>query len=276
MSRKTLHIVAGPTAIGKTAHAIEKAVALACPIISADSRQLFKELTIGVAKPSPEELNKVQHFFINHCSIHDNYNAGLYATEARLLINTLFKDFDNIVICGGTGLYIKALLKGLDPLPPQNTELRQRLQSALDNNGIEALQTELKDLSSSVYHQIDLQNPQRIIRAIEIILAPEIEANPLPNFEFDFEVNKMLLEMERPELYQRIDHRVDLMIEQGLEQEVKTLVAYQSLNALQTVGYKEWWPYFEGAYDLKTVINKIKQHSRNYAKRQITWFKHQF
>ena len=276
MSTKTLHIVVGPTAIGKTAYAIEKALALACPIISADSRQLFKELTIGVAKPSHDELNKVQHYFIDHCSIHDTYNAGQYATEARILINTLFKDLDNIVICGGTGLYIKALIKGLDPLPPQNPELRQRLQSALNNYGIEALQTELKDLSASVFHQIDLQNPQRIIRAIEIILAPNMEANPLPNFEYDFAVNKLVLDMERPELYQRIDKRVDLMIEQGLELEVKSLLAYQSLNALQTVGYKEWWPYFEGAYNLETVIDKIKQHSRNYAKRQITWFKHQF
>jgi tRNA dimethylallyltransferase len=276
MLKKTLHIIAGPTAIGKTAYAIERALALNCPIISADSRQIYRELSIGVAKPSKEELNLVKHYFIDHCSIHDNYNAGQYAVDSRLLINELFETFNDIVICGGTGLYINALIKGLDPLPPQNPELRQRLQSQFETHGIEVLQSELKQLSESTFQTIDQNNPQRMIRAIEICLSTPISNTILPKFKHEFEVNKVVLEMDRDSLYSRIDNRVDQMIEAGLEQEVINLMPLKDLNALQTVGYKEWWPYFEGHYSKEQAIEKIKQHSRNYAKRQITWFKHQF
>ena len=276
MASKTLHIVAGPTAIGKTAYAIERALALNCPIISADSRQVFKELSIGVAKPSQEQLNKVQHYFIDHCSIHEAYNAGQYATDARQLINELFGTLNDIVICGGTGLYIKALLNGLDPLPPQNPELRQRLQNNFETHGIAALQTELQSLSEIAFQQVDHNNPQRLIRAIEIYLSPPVTNTSLPKFTHEFEVNKLILDMDRSLLYQRIDNRVDQMIDMGLEQEAKNLIEHKDLNALQTVGYKEWWPYFDGSYSKAEAIDKIKQHSRNYAKRQITWFKHQF
>jgi tRNA dimethylallyltransferase len=251
-------------------------LALNCPIISADSRQVFKELSIGVAKPSQEELNKVQHYFIDHCSIHEAYNAGQYATDARQLINELFGTLNDIVICGGTGLYIKALLNGLDPLPPQNPELRQRLQNNFETHGIAALQTELQSLSENAFQQVDHNNPQRLIRAIEIYLSPPVTNTSLPKFTHEFEVNKLILDMDRSLLYQRIDNRVDQMIDMGLEQEAKNLIEHKDLNALQTVGYKEWWPYFDGSYSKAEAIDKIKQHSRNYAKRQITWFKHQF
>ncbi len=270
---KRLIVVVGPTAVGKTDKAIELALLHQCPIISCDSRQVYKELNIGVAKPEPAQLEKVRHYFISNKSIHEDFDAGKFAMEARLCINELFQTYDNLIICGGTGLYLKALLDGLDNLPGKDEQLRAELDEIYKNEGIKALQERLLELNPTVYHQIDIQNPQRLIRAIEIASGTKTEGIQLPEFEFEFETEMVKLDMDREMLYNRINKRVDLMIEAGLETEARALYEHRHLNALQTVGYKEWWPYFEGEYELNTVIDKIKQHSRNYAKRQLTWFR---
>jgi tRNA dimethylallyltransferase len=275
MSERRLIVIAGPTAVGKTAYAIELAKSVDAPIISADSRQVFKELNIGVARPSIEQLKEVKHHLIAHTSIHKPYNAGIYAQEARHLINQLYKTHKTIVVCGGTGLYIKALLNGFDPLPPSDENLRHELEVNFAEYGIEYLQERLKALSDDLYNKTEALNPQRLIRAIEIGSAKELPKNDIPDFEFEFETEYKVLNMERLLLYDRINKRVDEMLEFGLEKEAKDLEAFQTLNALQTVGYSEWWPYFRGENKLDFTIDKIKQHSRNYAKRQETWFKHQ-
>lgn len=275
MSDKKLTIVAGPTAVGKTAFAIELAKKLDSPIISADSRQVFKELNIGVARPSEEQLSEVKHYLIAHTSIHQPYNAGVFAKEARMIINQLFEKHDNLVVCGGTGLYIKALINGFDPLPPSNEKLRQELEEIYASLGIEFLQEKLKSLSVDLYNKTEILNPQRLIRAIEIGSAEEVPVSDIPDFSWEFETEYKVLTMDRNELYDRINRRVDEMVEMGLEKETKDLEEFQELNALQTVGYSEWWPYFRGENKIEFTIDKIKQHSRNYAKRQETWFKHQ-
>jgi tRNA dimethylallyltransferase len=275
MSDRKLIVVSGPTAVGKTAYALELAKQLNSPIISADSRQVFQELNIGVARPSIEQLNQVEHHLIAHTSIHNPYNAGIYAQEARNLINELFETHKTLVVCGGTGLYIKALLSGFDPLPPSDEKLRLELEENFSVYGIEYLQEKLRNLSIELYKKTENLNPQRLIRAIEIGSANEVPKNDIPDFNFEFETEYKILKMARPELYDRINKRVDEMIEIGLEKEAKDLEKFQNLNALQTVGYSEWWPYFRGENPLDFTVDKIKQHSRNYAKRQETWFKHQ-
>jgi tRNA dimethylallyltransferase len=275
MSDRKLIVVSGPTAVGKTAYALELAKQLNSPIISADSRQVFQELNIGVARPSIEQLNQVEHHLIAHTSIHNPYNAGIYAQEARNLINELFETHKTLVVCGGTGLYIKALLSGFDPLPPSDEKLRLELEENFSVYGIEYLQEKLRNLSIELYKKTENLNPQRLIRAIEIGSANEVPKNDIPDFNFEFETEYKILKMARPELYDRINKRVDEMIEIGLEKEAKDLEKSQNLNALQTVGYSEWWPYFRGENPLDFTVDKIKQHSRNYAKRQETWFKHQ-
>lgn len=272
---KRLIAVLGPTAVGKTDQALELALEHQCPIISCDSRQLYTELNIGVAKPDEAQLAKVKHFFISNISIHEHYTAGRYAADARHLINELFEEYDTLVIVGGTGLYIKALLNGLDQLPERNELLRTELEQLIASEGIEALQQRLKDKSPDLFERTEIQNPQRLIRSIEIAEGITIKNLEIPEFKHPFELETVVMEMDRDKLYERINLRVDQMVEAGLEAEAKDLYEWRHLNALQTVGYSEWWPYFEGEYDKKTAIDKIKQHSRNYAKRQITWFKHQ-
>ncbi|MDI1233976.1 MAG: tRNA (adenosine(37)-N6)-dimethylallyltransferase MiaA [bacterium] len=271
---KKLIVITGPTAVGKTAHAIGLALLNKSPIISADSRQVYSELGIGVAKPDAEQLAKVKHYFIDHVSIHDHYNAGRYAKEARELINQLFLTHDTLIICGGTGLYINALINGLDILPDRNDALREELQTIYNSEGLLGLQFQLKNLNPSKYESMDIQNPQRLIRAIEIEKSEAPAASNLPNFEQTFETEYIQLEMSREILYTRINQRVDQMIAAGLEAEAKAMEHLQHLNALQTVGYSEWWPYFRGEVTREQVIDKIKQHTRNYAKRQLTWFRH--
>ena len=272
---KTLIAVLGPTAVGKTDKAIELALAHQCPIISCDSRQLYTELNIGVAKPDAQQLQTVKHYFISNISIHEHYTAGRYAADARHLINDLFEQYDTLVIVGGTGLYIRALLNGLDQLPERNEGLRVELDQLLASDGISALQRRLNQQSPELYERTEIQNPQRLIRAIEIAEGKTIKNQEIPEFKHPFTLETIVMEMDRDKLYERINLRVDQMVAAGLEEEVRALYQLRHLNALQTVGYSEWWPYFEGEYDRKTAIDKIKQHSRNYAKRQITWFKHQ-
>lgn len=275
MNPKKIILLTGPTASGKTDLAIETALKTGAEIVSADSRQIYRELNIGVARPTVEQLNTVPHHFIATESIWHDYNAGTYARDARITINQLFERLDTIVVCGGTGLYIKALMKGLDPLPGKNEALRRELELRLDTEGLPALQEQLRQLDPERYTRTELLNPQRLIRAIEIALTPAPGKSDLPAFTHRFETEIIILNPERGLLYERINRRVDMMLEAGLEQEAQNLYACRHLNALQTVGYSEWWPYLEGKTGIGDVVDKIKQHSRNYAKRQITWFRHQ-
>lgn len=275
MSPRKLIAVLGPTAVGKTDKAISLALEHQCPIISCDSRQLYKELNIGVAKPDEEQLATVKHYFISNISIQEHYTAGRYAADARHLINDLFDVYKTLVVVGGTGLYIKALLNGLDQLPERNEGLRLELEKILEADGIEGLQKRLQEKSPEMYAKTEVLNPQRLIRAIEIAEGTSIRNTDIPSFRHTFELETVVMEMDRDTLYQRINLRVDQMVEAGLEEEAKGLYDSRELNALQTVGYSEWWPFFQGEYSRDKAIDLIKQHSRNYAKRQITWFKNQ-
>ncbi len=268
---KTIWLVCGPTASGKTAIAIELAQQHSAEILSADSRQLFAELNIGVARPSPEELSAVPHHFIGHVSVHETYTAGRYAREARAFMDDYFKEKDSLVICGGTGLYIQALLEGIDRMPVPE-EIRSEVAALLQNEGLQAAAGKLLALDSELAEQTDLNNPRRIQRALEWVLSgrPETVANPLPK---DWKVHKLAPEWPREELYERINRRVDWMMEAGLWQEAELLYPLQHLNALHTVGYREIFDCMDGQISKKEAIEKIKQHTRNYAKRQLTWFR---
>jgi tRNA dimethylallyltransferase len=270
---KKIWLIIGPTAAGKTDFSIRLAKKLSCPILSADSRQIYKELNIGVAKPTQSQLDEVNHFFINHVSIFDDYNVGKYVNEARQLINELFQTYNDIIVCGGTGLYINSLINGIDVLPSKNEALRNELNLFIETNGIELLIEKQASLLSPKL--IESKNPQRIIRAIEIGLQEKPVSEAMAVIEHPFEINIDFIDLPREELYQRINARVDQMIEDGLEEEALLLYKHKDINALKTVGYSEWWPYFEKEISKEIVVEKIKQHTRNYAKRQVTWFKNQ-
>ena len=270
---KKIWLIIGPTAAGKTDFSIRLAKKLSCPILSADSRQIYKELNIGVAKPTQSQLDEVKHYFINHISIFDDYNVGKYVNEARQLINELFQTYNDIIVCGGTGLYINSLINGIDVLPSKNEALRNELNLFIETNGIELLIEKQASLLSPKL--IESKNPQRIIRAIEIGLQEKPVSEPMVSFEHPFEINIDFIDLPREELYQRINARVDQMIEDGLEEEALLFYKHKDINALKTVGYSEWWPYFEKEISKEMAIEKIKQHTRNYAKRQVTWFKNQ-
>jgi tRNA dimethylallyltransferase len=270
---KKIWLIIGPTAAGKTDFSIRLAKKLSCPILSADSRQIYKELNIGVAKPTQSQLDEVKHYFINHISIFDDYNVGKYVNEARQLINELFQTYNDIIVCGGTGLYINSLINGINVLPSKNEALRNELKLFIETNGIELLIEKQASLLSPKL--IESKNPQRIIRAIEIGLQEKPVSEPMVSFEHPFEINIDFIDLPREELYQRINARVDQMIEDGLEEEALLFFKHKDINALKTVGYSEWWPYFEKEISKEMAIEKIKQHTRNYAKRQVTWFKNQ-
>lgn len=275
MNKPLLVILAGPTAVGKTSVAIELATHYGSEIISCDSRQIYKELGVAVAKPSPSELNAIPHHFIDHVSIQDEYNAGIYEKECNALLKELFMKHRILFMVGGTGLYIQAAIDGLDNLPKANKDLRLELNRILNSKGIMGLQKRL--LSSDPNANLaDLKNPQRLIRAIEIV---ESSGKPLSDSlhkkdgDRDYQTLRIYLTTDRGTLYSRINARVDQMISQGMEQEARELYPHRHLAALQTVGYSEWFNFFDGKYSREFAIDKIKQHSRNYAKRQITWFK---
>lgn len=261
----------GATASGKTQLAIHLAKQYSCEVVSFDSRQFYKELGIAVAKPSSAELKEVPHHFINHKSIFDDYNIFHYAIDCRNKINQLFTSQKYIILVGGSGLYLNAVLNGLDPLPPKNINLRDRLQKNFQDKGIDYLQNELIKLNPKKMKKIDSFNPQRLIRAIEIELGGET-TQKLPSFEKPFELEKIAIQWERETLYNRINNRVDKMVEMGLLKEAQKLFPYKENNALKTVGYAELFDYMSGQVTLEIAVNKIKQHSRNYAKRQLTWF----
>jgi tRNA dimethylallyltransferase len=272
---KKLIVVLGPTAVGKTAYAIELAKSLKTEIISADSRQLFKELNIGAARPSLVELSAVPHHFIATASIEDDYSAGRYEREALDTLEQLFQRYTTVVCCGGSMLYVDALVNGLDELP-KDRNVRERWSDRFKQNGIEDLQSELKQVDPEYYTQVDLQNPHRLIRALEVCEVSGRKYSELRKSlskPRDFAVEKIGLEMPRERLYCRIDERVLAMMEAGLLSEVKSLIPYRHLPALNTVGYKELFEYLDGACSLDEAVSKIQQHTRNFAKRQLTWWR---
>ena len=275
---RTLIIIAGPTAVGKTSLSIELAKSYTCPVISADSRQFYKEMTIGTAKPSSEEMQGVKHYFIDNISIHDTYNVGQYEREAIELIESLFKEHETLILVGGSGLYINAILNGVDEFDEIPTEIREQLIKKYNEKGLPYLQEELKQRDEVYYNQVDLNNPQRIMRALEVCIhnnQPYSSFRKKEKKERPFDTINLLINTERKVLYQRINKRVDMMMEQGLLEEVKSLHPYKSLNALNTVGYKELFDFMDGKCTLEEAVNMIKQNSRRYAKRQLTWFNHQ-
>ncbi len=276
MLQKTLKIVIGPTAVGKTDYSIELAKKHNSPIISCDSRQLFKELKIGTAPPSVEQLAEVKHYFIFSHSIFDYYTAGKYELEAMALLTELFKTHDTLVMVGGSGLYVDALCKGMDDFPEADQDLRQALMKRLTAEGLESLSAELKLLDPESYDAIDISNPQRVIRALEVTIFTGKKFSSYktsPSKKRDFAIEKILLMRDRDELYDRINRRVDLMMEAGLEDEARSLFQNRNLPALNTVGYKELFDFFDGKCSLAEAVDLIKRNSRRYAKRQITWWR---
>lgn len=276
VNNKKLIVLTGPTAVGKTKEAINLAKALNTEIISADSRQFYKELNIGVATPSKEELSEVKHHFIGHISIHKNYNVGLFEKDALDRIELLFKTYDTIVLTGGSGMYIDVVCNGMDSLPDVDIEIRNELNRVFKEEGISVLQEELREKDIEYYNIVDKKNHIRIIRALEVIRQTG------KTFSFyrtnqktqrDFQIFKFALQRERSELIERINKRVDLMMEDGLLDEAKTVYLYKHLSALNTVGYKELFKYFEGEISLENAIEDIKTNTRRYAKRQMTWFR---
>jgi tRNA dimethylallyltransferase len=276
MMLHTLVVIAGPTAVGKTAMSIEVAKRLKTEILSADSRQFYKELTIGTAKPNHKELAACPHHFINNISLKEQYTAAQFEQEALALCEELFKQHQYLILTGGSGLYIDALCNGFDEAPPSNPSIRAELEEILKNKGIKEIQDLLFQLDPIYAAKVDIFNPQRIMRALEINM---ISGKNMQFFQKGkpkqrpFNMLKICLTMDRELLYERINDRVDKMVNQGLEDEALAYYHLKNLNALQTVGYKEFFEYFEGKYSYTEAIDKIKQNSRNYAKRQLTWFK---
>lgn len=273
---KTLIIITGPTGIGKTATGIALAKHLQTEIISADSRQIFKELIIGTAVPSKQELNAVKHHFIHSHSIRENYNASKFETEVLALLNELFQQFNEVVMVGGSMLYIDAICKGIDNMPDADPEIRKSLKEQLKTEGIESLRLQLKKLDPEYYYKVDLKNPARIIHALEISLMtgkPYSSFRSNPQKERPFRIIKIGLNCDRDELHKRINHRVDKMVEAGLEAEARKVYRLRHLNALNTVGYREWFAFFDGEINREKAIELIKRNSRRYARKQLTWFR---
>jgi tRNA dimethylallyltransferase len=273
---KTVILIAGPTAVGKTAIAIQLAKHFQTEIISADSRQCFKEISIGVAKPSAEELKEVKHYFINSHSINETVTAASYEKYALDAVAEIFQQHDLAVMVGGTGLYIKAFCEGMDKIPAVDETMRNELQQNYQQHGIEWLQQQLQQNDPLFAAKGEMQNPQRMLRALEVVRSTGESILAFRKGEKQkrkFNIIKIGLDLPREELYNRINHRVDVMMQEGLLQEAKEVYPLRHLNALQTVGYRELFDHFDGNSSLEKAIDKIKQNSRHYAKRQLTWFK---
>jgi tRNA dimethylallyltransferase len=262
--------------VGKTAAAVRLAQQLKTKIISADSRQCYRELNIGVAKPSPEELSAVPHYFIDSHSIHDEVNAAVYEKLSLQWAEEIFRGSRKVVMVGGTGLYIKAFVEGLDDIPPADESIRLRLQQQYETQGITWLQDEIKKYDPDYYAKGELLNPQRLMRALEVRLSTGQSILSFRNRQprtRPFQVHTIGIDLPKEELHRRIYQRVDRMMADGLLEEAKSLLPYRSHNALQTVGYRELFDYFDGKYSLDTAIDQIKTNTRHYAKRQLTWFR---
>lgn len=268
--------VVGPTAIGKTSMAIKLAQAFCTEIISADSRQFFKEMKIGTAVPSTEELKAVPHHFIQNKSIFDNYSVGDFEREALEFLDHHFSKNNVIIMVGGSGLYVDAVIKGLDNFPEISSEIRTQLNAELDAKGIEFLQNELKKVDPTYFEKVDIQNPHRLVRALEIYRGTGRPYSSFLNKESikrNFDTIFIGLTSERETIYERINKRVDIMVDEGLISEAKSLFEYKERNALQTVGYRELFEFFDGKLSQEEAISEIKKNTRRFAKRQNTWFK---
>ncbi len=276
MAFKYLISVVGPTAIGKTSLAISLAKHYKTEIISADSRQFFKEMQIGTAVPNKKELATVPHHFIQHKSILENYSVGDFEKEAIALLSNLFKKHDFVIMVGGSGLYVDAVTKGLDEFPEVDPGIREDLNKRLKERGIVELQNQLKLLDESQYAKIDIENPHRLIRALEICIGSGQPYSSFLNKKKTIRSFKTItigLKADRQVIYDRINQRVDLMIEEGLLKEARKMHPHRALNALQTVGYKELFNYFDGKWNLDFAISEIKKNTRRFAKRQLTWYR---
>jgi tRNA dimethylallyltransferase len=276
IEKPLLVVIAGPTASGKTAQAIRLANQFNIEIISCDSRQFYRELNIGTAKPTPDELAAAPHHFVGHLSIFDSYNVSRFESDALKLLNELFAKHSVVIMAGGSGLYIDAVCKGIDILPDPDPEVRQALKAILHRDGIEALRRELQQFDPEYAREADLANPARLIRALEIFRTTGIPYSSMRRNqvkERPFCIQKFCLDIPRETLNQRINQRVDQMMEDGLLDEARALYPHRHLNALNTVGYKELFDHFDGLSDLPCAIEKIKTNTRRYAKRQVTWLR---
>lgn len=272
----TLLVLLGPTGVGKTVGSIRIAEKLSSPILSADSRQLYKGMSIGTAAPTPDQLSRAKHYFVGILSPEEYYSASRYEEEAITLIEKLHKKHPVVVMVGGSMLYIDAVCRGIDEMPTIDDELRKDLQQLYRKEGLDPIRQQLKLLDPVFYRQVDLKNPKRVIHALEVCL---MTGKPYSSLRTNlrkkrpFRIVKIGFTRERQELYDRINARVDDMIDNGLIEEAQRLYPLRHLNSLNTVGYKELFDYFDGKCDLNTAIEKIKQHSRNYARKQLSWFK---
>ena len=274
--KNTLLVILGPTASGKTGVAIELAKHFNCEIISADSRQFYKEIPIGTAAPDEKQLSEIKHHFIGNLSIFDEFNVSQFEHDVLNLLNVKFKENPLMIMTGGSGLYIDAVCNGIDELPDPDEKLREELKLKLQQQGIESLQQQLKDLDPVYYNQVDLQNPKRLLRAIEVCLQtgkPYSELRKSKPAERDFNIIKIGLNLPREKLYSQINLRTEIMIKNGWIDEARAIFKYKHLNSLNTVGYKELFKYLSNEWALELAIEKIKTNTRRYAKRQITWFK---
>lgn len=273
---KTLYVICGPTAVGKTAYSIDLAKQLGTEVISADSRQLYREMPIGTAQPSAEELAQVKHHFIAIRSVTEDYNAGQFADDALKLLEELFEKYDDVVMCGGTGLYIQGVIDGFDDLPKADEAVRAEIDKGFEEGGIEWLQSELKRLDPVHFESSDITNKQRLMRAIEVCMVSGKAYSELrtgAKAERPFQTKKIGLTMPREQLNERINKRVDLMMEMGLLDEVNAVHHLKHTNALQTLGYRELFDFLEEKCTLEEALEKMKTNTRRFAKRQMTWFK---
>ena len=276
MSIKTLIVIVGPTGSGKTDLSISVAEHFGAPIISTDSRQFYRGIPIGTAQPDEEQLARVKHHFIASHELTDEFNCGAYEVAALKRLEELFSENDVVVAVGGSGLYIKALCEGMDDMPEVSAELRQTLAERLKAEGLESLAEELRERDPKFYEVVDRKNPARVLRALEVCIAtgrPYSELRTGERRERAFNIVKVGTDMPRDVLYERIDRRVDLVVEQGLEQEARSVYHLRDCNSLQTVGYREMFDYFDGTISRDEAVELIKRNSRRYAKRQLTWFR---
>lgn len=276
MSTKYLIVIVGPTGSGKSDLAIEIAERYGAPIISTDSRQFYRGIPIGTAQPDAEQLQRVEHHFIASHDLKQEFNCGAYETEALAKLDELYRKHDVVVAVGGSGLYIKALCEGMDSLPEAEPELREELARRLRSEGLESLCAELRQRDPAYYEEVDRNNPARVLRALEVCISTGLPYSSMRTGEKrqrPFNIIKLGIDMERERLYERINRRVDVMMQQGLEQEARAVYHLRTLNSLQTVGYREMFDYFDGTISRDEAIELIKRNSRRYAKRQMTWFR---
>lgn len=276
MKQKTLISIVGPTAVGKTAMGVLLAKHFNTEVISADSRQVYKELAIGTAKPTPDEMQGIKHYFVDELSITQHFSAGDFEKQGLALLEKLFQQHDIVIMVGGSGLFVKALTQGFDEMPEVDENLRAKLNQQIETEGLEVLTEQLKELDPEYYNTVDKQNAQRVVRALEICIS---SGKPYSSFRKEqanprwFNTISIGLNTEREILYDRINRRMDLMLEAGLLKEAESVIAYRNEYALQTVGYTEVFGFFDGQYDYAEMVELLKRNSRRYAKRQLTWFK---